>query len=171
MVNIKDKMWKFIFRTSPFKMSFIFRSFLEDFKLCDHQFKRRILKKLKENFFGFGFQVPSKLFISFSPIKWVFQRNPKLILQRDSRVKIQFKHLSSLFSLESHSKNWEMSRKIKKRGKEKWKKILRILTISKKFRWKSWIFSKMKFQGYRRIFIRIMRKDGFFVKGYPFDFS
>jgi len=34
-------------------MSFIFRSFFEDFKLCDHQFKRRILKKLKENFDNF----------------------------------------------------------------------------------------------------------------------
>ena len=40
-----------------------------------------------------------------------------------------------------------------------------------KFRWKSWIFSKMKSQGYWRIFIRIMRKDGFFVKGYPFDWT
>ena len=61
--------------------------------------------------------------------------------------------------------------KSKKRGKEKWKKILRILTISKKFRWKSWIFSKMKSQGYWWIFIRIMRKYGFFVKGYPFDWT
>ena len=29
----------------------------------------------------------------------------------------------------------------------------------------------MKSQGYWRIFIRIMRKDGFFVKGYPFDWT
>ena len=34
-----------------------------DFILCDHKFKRRILKKLKENGFGFGFQIPSKLSI------------------------------------------------------------------------------------------------------------
>lgn len=32
-------------------------------------------------------------------------------------------------------------------------------------------FSGMKFQGYWCIFIRIMRKSGFFVKGYPFDFK
>ena len=49
------------------------------------------------------------------------------------------------------------------------KNLERILWFSNNFRWKSWIFSKMKFQGYWCIFIRIMRKSGFFVKGYPFD--
>ena len=58
-------------------------------------------------------------------------------------------------------KSWKMG---KKKSIKNLEKILR-------FRWKSCFFTEMKYQGYWCIFIRIMRKSGFLVKGYPFDWK
>ena len=60
------------------------------------------------------------------------------------------------------------SRKIMKNGKEKIH-----VKFGKKFEisLKIMFFTEMKYQGYWCIFIRIMRKSGFLVKGYPFDWK